>query len=98
MFINKYVSDLYFSLILYNYDTQYLNTLNENNFVKIYNIFKEYNFYFIEDIILNYLEIFSLEYETVLKGIILLKEKLGDNFVNIIGNKINYLDTILELE
>lgn len=97
MFINKYVNDLYFSLIIYNYDINYLNTLNEDNFIKIYNLFKEYNFYFIEDIILNYLEIFSFEYNKVLKGIISLKETLGDNFVNIIGNDMKHLDTLYQL-
>ena len=97
MFVNKYVSDLYFSLIIYNYDINYLNTLNEDNFIKINNLFKEYNFYFIEDIILNYLEIFSFEYNKVLKGIISLKETLGDNFVNIIGNDMKYLDTLYKL-
>lgn len=97
MFIHKYVSDFYFTQIMFNYDIQFLNSLNEEKFLKIYNLFKEYNFYFIEDIILNYLEIFLFEYDEVLKGINLLKEKLGDNFVNIIGNDMEYLDLLFEI-
>ena len=97
MFIHKYVSDFYFTQIMFNYDIQFLNSLNEEKFLKIYNLFKEYNFYFIEDIILNYLEIFLFEYDEVLKGINLLKEKLGDNFVNIIGNDMVHLDLLFEI-
>lgn len=97
MFIHKYVSDFYFTQIMFNYDIQFLNTLNEEKFLKIYNLFKEYNFYFIEDIILNYLEIFLFEYDDILKGINLLKEKFGDNFVSIIGNNMSYLDLLLEI-
>ena len=98
MFIHKYLNDFYFTQIMFNYDIKYLNTLSEENFIKIYNLFKEYNFYFIEDIILNYLEIFSFEYNDVLKGIILLKEKLGDDFVSIIGKNITHLDLLLGID
>lgn len=98
MFIHKYVSDFYFTQIMFNYDIQFLNSLNEEKFLKIYNLFKEYNFYFIEDIILNYLEIFLFEYDDVLKGINLLKEKLGDNFVSIIGKNITHLDLLLGID
>lgn len=97
MFIHKYVSDFYFTQIMFNYDIQFLSSLNEEKFLKIYNLFKEYNFYFIEDIILNYLEIFLFEYDDILKGINLLKEKLGDNFVSIIGKNITHLDLLLEI-
>lgn len=96
MFIHKYVSDFYFSMIMFNYDIDYLNSLDEDNFLKIYNLFKKYNFYFIEDIVLNYLEIFSMECNEVEMRIVCLKDKLGDNFVKIIGNDMNYLNEIIE--
>lgn len=96
MFIYKYVNDFYFSMVMFNYDTEYLNSLDEDNFVKIYNLFKKYKFYFIEDIVLNYLEIFSMEYDVVEEGMALLKDKLGDNFVKIIGSNMNYLDEIIK--
>ena len=98
MFIHKYVNDFYFTQIMSNYDIQYLNTLSEVNFIKIYNLFKQYDFYFIDDIILKYLEIFSLDYKKVLRGIILLKEALGDNFVDAIGKNIAHLNLLLELD
>lgn len=97
MFINKYVNDFYFGLIFHEYNKQYLNSLDEDNFSKIYILFKDNGFYFIEDIILKYLEIFSMDYDDVFEGIKLLKRKLGDNFVNIIGNDITHLDMIIEM-
>ena len=96
MFLQKYVSEFYYNQILDNYKTEYLELLDEQNFLKIYKLFIEYKFYFMEDIILKYLEIFEMEYETVKEKIGLLKNKLGNNFVYIIGNNMNYLDEIID--
>ena len=95
MFLEKYVSEFYFSQILDNYDKKYLLSIDEQHFLKIYKLFIEHKFYFIEDIILKYLEIFELDYSIVKEKIKLLKEKLGNNYIYIIGNKINYLEEIL---
>jgi len=95
MFLEKYVNKLYLDLIYSNYDERYINSLDENNFIKIYELLKQYNFYFINDIILNYLEIFEMEYDDVEEKLINLKEKLGNDFVNIIGNNMSYLDEII---
>lgn len=96
MFLQKYVSEFYYNQILDNYKTEYLKSLDEQIFLKIYKLFVEYKFYFIEDIILKYLEIFEMEYNEVNEKLELLKNKLGNNFVYIIGNNMNYLDEILE--
>ena len=96
MFLEKYIDRFYFDLVLNNYEESYLNTLDETNFKKIYELFKSYDFYFINDIILNYLEIFEIDYEGIKEKINLLKEKLGDNFVYKIGNDMTYLDELLK--
>ena len=95
MFLSKYLNKFYYEQVLDNYDDDYLNTLDEDNFIKIYHLFQKYNFYFIEDIILNYLELFTLDSTEVEEGIMKLKDKLGDNFVNIIGNNMIYLTEII---
>lgn len=95
MFLEKYVNKFYLDLIYYNYDEGYLNSLDESNFVSIYNLLKENKFYFIDDIILKYLEIFEMEYDDVNNGLINLRNKLGENFVYIIGNDMSYLEEIL---
>lgn len=95
MFLEKYLDEFYYELILDSYKTGYLNMLDENNFIKIYSLFKEYKFYFINDIILKYLEIFDVDCNEVNKTIIQLKNKLGDKFIYIIGNNMSYLNEIL---
>jgi len=96
MFLEKYVNNFYYNQILNNYNIEYLYTLDEQQFLNIYKLFLEYKFYFIEDIILKYLEIFELDYIVVKEKLEKLKEKLGTNFTYIIGNNMNYLNEILK--
>ena len=51
MFLNKYVNDEYYEFILDEYDEGYLSTLDEEQFKIIYDLFKQYGFTYIEDII-----------------------------------------------
>ena len=94
MFLEKYLDNFYLDLVYDTYDYKYLNTIDENNFVIVYNVFLKYNFYFINDIILKYLEIFELDSNIVEEGIIRLREKLGNDFVYIIGHDMRYLEDI----
>lgn len=95
MFLNKYLNDTYLSMLYDNYEEDYINSLDEDNFIKIYNLFKEYNFYFIEDIIIYHLELFEYNVDDVRNKILKLKEKLGPGFVYEIGNDLNYLEELL---
>ena len=96
MFLNKYVNDEYYEFILDEYDEGYLSTLDEEQFKIIYDLFKEYGFTYIEDIILKYLEIFEMEYGEVREKLEDLKTELGDNFIYIISNQLSLLDRIFE--
>lgn len=100
MFLDKYLDNFYYDMVYDNYDSSYLEGLDESNFVAVYNVFSKYNFYFINDIILNYIELFEMNPEDVEKGILKLKDKLGYDYVYIIGNDMKYLDEIIyeELE
>lgn len=60
-------------------------------FQKIYNLFKNLGFSFVDDIVLKYIEIFELPEEEVLDKIETLKNTLGDNYKNIISNNMNIL-------
>lgn len=94
MFLENYLSDTKLFLLSTVYEKDYITNLDYNRFINIYNLFKEYNFYFIDDIILNYLEIFQMDYDFVKEKLLFLKEKLGDNFVYIIGSDMRYLEFI----
>ncbi len=96
MFLEKYLDEFYYNMVLDNYEYEYLKTLDEDNFKEVYNLLKKYNFYFINDIILNYIEIFELDTKLLEEKINILKEELGDNYIYIIGNNMRYLETLLE--
>ena len=95
MFLHKYLDNFYYDLVYDNYESSYLESLDENNFVSVYNVFGKYNFYFINDIILNYMELFEMDPVDVEKGILKLRSKLGDNFVYIIGNDMKFFSEII---
>ena len=97
MFLDKYLNSTYLDLIYSNYNEGYLNTLDEKNFNNIYNLLKKYNFYFINDIILNYLELFEIEDEYVDKALNVIKNKIGDNWIKEIGRNMTMIDKIIDL-
>lgn len=96
MFLEKYLDEFYYNMVLDNYEYEYLKTLDEDNFKEVYNLLKKYNFYFINDIILNYIEIFELDTNLLEEKINILKEELGDNYIYIIGNNMRYLEALLK--
>ena len=96
MFLEKYLDEFYYNMVLDNYEYEYLKTLDEDNFKEVYNLLRKYNFYFINDIILNYIEIFELDTNLLEEKINILKEELGDNYIYIRGNNMRYLEALLE--
>lgn len=60
MFLNKYLDDLRLKILYTNYNEDYLNSLEESSFKKFYTLLKEKGFNYIEDIIFNYLELFTI--------------------------------------
>lgn len=96
MFLENYLSINKLNLLYSVYKKNYIENINYNNFIKVYNIFKKHNFYFIDDIILNYLEIFEYDYNYVDEKLLSLKKQLGDNFVYTIGNDMRFLDSIIK--
>lgn len=94
MFLDKYLDEYYLEQVYSNYNLNYLQSLDEENFNKIYKVFQKHGFYFIEDIIENYIHLFTIDTKLLESGILKLKEKLGDNFVYIIGDDLSFLDEI----
>ncbi len=97
MFLEKYLNSTYLDLIYSNYEENYINLLDEENFNKVYLLLKSYNFYFIEDIILNYLELFEIEEKYVQLAIANIKNTLGNDFVKQIGKNMNLINKIIKL-
>ncbi len=94
MFLEKYLSKENFETLLENYDERYLNSLDEKNFLEVYKVFKKYDFYFINDIILKYLDLFEEDSKDIEKRILIIKENLGDYFVFKIGKNLEFLELL----
>ena len=97
MFLDKYLNDTYLDIIYSNYDEEYINILDEDNFNKVYNLLKKNNFYYIEDIIINYLELFEIEDKYIELAINDIKDILGDDYVKKIGKNMTIIDKIISL-
>ena len=97
MFLEKYLNSTYLDLLYSNYDEDYINTIDQDNFNKVYNILKINNFYFIEDIIINYLELFEIEDKYIELAILDIKSILGDDYVKKIGSNMTLIDKVIEL-
>ncbi len=97
MFINKYLNDVYINLLYSTYKEAYLNQIEEDNFKKIYNLLKKNNFYYIDDIILKYLELFTVNEIFVAKALKDFRKLLGENYVEQIGNNMSLIDKLIEL-
>ena len=95
MFYDKYLDFDDIEELYDNYDVNVLNNIDKDNFDKVYNLFKEYKFDFIEDIIIKYFDIFVLEYKDVDNKLNRLVKALGDNYIDIIGNDMSYLEYIV---
>ena len=95
MFLDNYLDDIYYNQVIDNYEYDYLSSLDYNNFKQVYDILVKYNFDYMEDIILRYIELFELEPKYVENSINMLINKLGNNYVRIIGNDMRYFDNII---
>ncbi len=97
MFLKKYLSDIYLDLVYDNYENDYINLIDKNNFQKIYDFLKNNNCYFIEDIILNYLELFVIEEKYISAAFLKLKKIYGNNYIEQIGKNMTLIDEIIKL-
>ena len=95
MFLENYLDEFYYNQVIDNYEYEYLCNIDYNNFKQVYDILVKYNFDYMEDIILRYIELFELEPKYVEESIIKLIGKLGNNYVRIIGNDMRYFDNII---
>lgn len=96
MFFKEILNDFYLDMLFEKYDENYLLSFDREKFLEIYKLFRKYNFYFIDDIVLYYLEIFNLEKEIVERKIKELNKLYGNDYVYIIGNDITKLSYFLE--
>ena len=94
--VDKYLNDTYLDILYSNYNLDYLKSIDENNFIEIYNLLKSKGFYFIEDIIINYMDIFELDSYYLNKVLTYLESKMGKDYIKRIGLNMTILDKIID--
>ena len=96
MFINKYLNETYLDLLYDTYKEEYINTLDENRFDEVYNLLKSKGFYFIEDIILKYLELFEIDPKYISLALDDIEKEFGKEYPILIGNHITLMERVLD--
>lgn len=83
MFITEYLSEINTEILLSKYNVSFINNIDKKLFEQNLNIFLSHGFKdIIEDIIINYLEVFIEKTEYVEDSLEVLIEYLGDNYLN----------------
>lgn len=95
MFLETVLSDINLSLLLDKYDKDYLDSIDPYRFASIYNIFIQNKFYFIEDLIVKYLEMFTLKESIIIDAISNLKDEYGNDYIYYIGKDLSILDNAI---
>jgi len=74
------------------YSNAVINNLNKENILKIGNFLEKENCDYIEDILDEYLDIFTIEYELFVKKYNDLNKKYNNNLLNEISSDMNILE------
>jgi hypothetical protein len=97
MFLLKYLNDIEYDLLLNKYDEEIISSINENNFEINYRYLVSKKIFFVNDLVLKYLEIFSLDNSVIVKTVGLMEEKYGKDYRFYVGNNISlFNDCLLE--
>ena len=77
------------------FDKNVLNQLNDYNVFNIISYLKMHNIYFIEDIIMQYLDLFLMEKEQFVKKFEMLKRKYSYQFIEMLEFHLDILEEML---
>lgn len=96
MIVDRYLDLTKQKLLREVYGEDFLESIDEDNFLKVYHLFVQYGFYFIDDIILNNLELFLVDPSIIEIGILKLQQELGPDYVKKIGMDMRYLEKLCQ--
>ncbi len=97
-YLNNILTEEQISEIEDTFDEGILNKLNEDNLKSIITYLKMNQIYFIEDILIQYLDLFLMEKEQFIKRFEILKIKYSYNFVETLAHNLNILEEMLTSE
>ncbi len=79
-----------------NFDEELIKQIDLENVAKIFNYLNNNDVYYAKDLFLNSLDLFLLSYEEFIKKFEILKEKIGIDFVNKLGEDSSLIEIMYE--
>lgn len=79
-----------------NFDDEIISQLNEVNVSKIYNYLINNGIYYAKDIFISQVDLFLIEYNTFVEKFEKIKNKLGNNYVDLLGEDCSLIDIMYE--
>ena len=80
--------------IVDTFDEEIIKKVDIDNLFKIYKYLIDNGIYFARDLIVDYLDIFTLDYDEFVTRFEKLKSELGSNYVEILENDISKLEDL----
>lgn len=81
--------------IIDKYEFSILKNINKDNMLEILEFLQQNKVIYIEDIIENYLDIFTIPYDEFIEKFSKLNEKYNNELVNMLNDDVNVLEAIL---
>ena len=79
-----------------NFDRDIINQLEMENVNKIYNYLIDNGIYYAKDIFISQVDLFLLDYEIFVEKFEKLKERLGNNYIDLLGEDCSLIDIMYE--
>ena len=79
-----------------NFDDKIISQLDNQNVNKIYNYLIDLGVYYAKDIFVSQANLFLLDYDLFVKKFEKLKQKLGDNYIDLLGEDCSLINIMYE--
>lgn len=79
-----------------NFDNEIIEQLDSQNVSKIYNYLINQGVYYAKDIFVSQVDLFLLDYETFVEKFEKLKHKLGEKYIDMLGEDSSLIDIMYE--
>lgn len=88
--------DIDLKILKENFDEEMINKMDTENVYKIFKYLEENKVFYAKDLFLNSFDLFLLSYEHFVKQFEKLKNKLGSNFVDLLGEDVSLIEIMYE--
>ena len=79
-----------------NFDDEIISQLDNRNVNKIYNYLINLGVYYAKDIFISQADLFLLDYDLFVEKFEKLKQKLGDDYIDMLGEDCSLIDIMYE--